>query len=156
MKKLLLTLTLAVCFMVFVNAQDYNTGIGLRLGFYNGLTVKHFIGEKSALEGIVATRWKGIGITGLYEIHNQLLNVDGVNWYFGLGGHVGFYDGDHTDWGKPDTKYTVIGVDGILGIEYNFSEVPISISADWKPAYDLAGNTKFWYDGGALSIRYIF
>jgi len=157
MKKLLLTLTLAVCFVAFANAQDYKTGIGLRGGLYNGLTVKHFIGDKSALEGILATRWRGFEITGLYEIHNQLTsNIDRLNWYFGFGGHIGFYNGDNTTWGDAGTNYTVIGIDGILGLEYNFAEIPLNISVDWKPAFNLVGYSRFWGDGGALSIRYIF
>jgi hypothetical protein len=53
-------------------------------------------------------------------------------------------------------NYTVIGIDGILGIEYNFEEVPINIGVDWKPAFNLTGYSGFWGDGGALSIRYIF
>ena len=59
-------------------------------------------------------------------------------------------------WGEPGTKYTIIGIDGILGIEYNFEEVPINIGLDWKPAFNLTSYSGFWGDGGALSIRYIF
>jgi opacity protein-like surface antigen len=156
MKKLLLTLTLVVCIMAFASAQDYKTGIGLRGGLYNGLTIKHFISSKTALEGLLATRWSGFEITGLYEISNRAFDVERLNWYFGLGGHVGFYNGNNTTWGDAGKSYTVIGLDGILGLEYNFSEVPINISADWKPAFNIIGYSKFWGDGGALSIRYIF
>jgi hypothetical protein len=67
-----------------------------------------------------------------------------------------FYNGDNTTWGTAATSYTVIGVDGILGLEYNFSEVPINISIDWKPAFNLVGYSRFFGDGGALSLRYIF
>jgi hypothetical protein len=80
-----------------------------------------------------------------------------LRWYFGFGGHVGFWNGDYTrGWGDPGVGYTVIGIDGILGLEYSFSEVPINIGIDWKPAYNLSGYTGFWGDGGALSVRYIF
>ncbi|HAX94627.1 MAG TPA: hypothetical protein DCY25_11950, partial [Bacteroidales bacterium] len=74
------------------------------------------------------------------------------------GGHIGFWNGDNTydRWGDAGTNYTVIGIDGILGIEYNFEEVPINIGLDWKPAFNLTGYSGFWGDGGALSIRYIF
>jgi hypothetical protein len=156
MKKLVLTLTFAVCFLAFVDAQDYNTGIGLRGGLYNGLTVKHFLGSKAAVEGILASRWRGLEITGLYEMHNRLADVDRLNWYYGIGGHIGFYNSDYTTWGDINTDYTVIGIDLILGLEYNFSAVPINISIDWKPAFNLVGYSRFWGDGGALSVRYIF
>ena len=119
-------------------------------------TVKHFIGEKSALEGLVSTRWKGIEITGLYEMYNQAFDVERLNWYFGGGAHIGFYNGDNTDWGTAGATYTNLGIDGILGMEYNFIEVPINLSIDWKPAVNITGNNGFVSDNGAISIRYIF
>ena len=79
-----------------------------------------------------------------------------MNWYYGLGAHIGFWDGNYTNWGTPGENYAVIGVDGIIGLEYNFSEIPFNIGLDWKPAINIIGFTGFWADGGALSIRYIF
>jgi hypothetical protein len=156
MKRLILTFILIIFVVSFANAQDYRTGIGLRGGFSNGLTVKHFLTGKTAVEGILSTRWRGFDVTGLYEIHNQAFNTERLNWYFGFGGHVGFWNGDYANWGEPGISYIIVGIDGILGIEYNFKEVPINIGLDWKPAFNLIGYTGFWGDGGALSIRYIF
>ncbi|MFC2086891.1 hypothetical protein ACFLSA_01850 [Bacteroidota bacterium] len=156
MKKIAATCLIVFCLVLNSQAQDYNTGIGLRAGYSNGLTIKHFISNKSALEGILSSRWQGFQITGLYEIHNRLFSTDRLNWYVGFGGHVGFWNGDHTNWGTHGTSYTVIGVDGILGMEYNFSEIPLNLSLDWKPAFNIIGYSGFWADGGALSIRYIF
>ena len=127
MKKIVLTLILFVGIVILAEAQDYTTGVGLRAGFSNGLTIKHFVKEQSAYEILLATRWKGFEITGLYEFHNQAFDV-----------------------------YTVLGLDGVLGMEYNFTEAPINIGIDWKPAFNVAGNQDFWPDGGAISIRYIF
>ncbi|MDA3892566.1 MAG: hypothetical protein PF517_12955 [Salinivirgaceae bacterium] len=156
MKKIVIITLIALCLTTVSKAQDYNTGIGLRVGYTNGLTVKHFIGSTSALEGILGTRWGGFEITGLYELSYQAFHTDRLNWYIGFGGHVGFWDGNNTYWGDDNKNYTVIGIDGILGLEYNFREVPINLSIDWKPAMNIVGYTGFWGDGGALSIRYIF
>jgi hypothetical protein len=156
MKKITIVLLMAFCSVSLSYTQDYNTGIGLRLGYSNGLTIKHFTGSKTALEGIFASRWRGFEFTGLYEIHNQAFHTERLNWYFGFGGHVGFWNGDYAGWGNPGTSYTVVGIDGILGIEYNFNEVPLNIGIDWKPALNIIGYSGFWGDGGALSIRYIF
>ncbi len=156
MKKIAFTILLSFFVFSFGNAQDYNTGIGLRGGFDNGITIKHFVSSKTAFEGIIATRWRGFELTGLYEIHGRAFGAERLNWYFGFGGHIGFWDGDDTKWGEPDKSYTVVGIDGILGLEYNFVAIPFNISIDWKPAYNLFGYSGFWADGGALSIRYIF
>jgi len=158
MKKILITLLIVFCSAALSNAQDYRTGVGLRGGFPSGLTVKHFTREKSALEFLLASRWRGFEITGLYEIHNQAFNTERLKWYYGLGGHVGFWNGDYTNkyWGEPGTNYTVVGIDGIIGLEYSFAEAPINLGIDWKPAFNFIGYSGFWADGGAFSIRYIF
>ena len=57
---------------------------------------------------------------------------------------------------NDNDNYTVIGIDGIIAIEYNFKEIPINISADWKPALNLVEHTRFWGDNGAISVRFIF
>lgn len=156
MKKTILVLVIALFFVFETKAQDYNTGIGLRGGAWNGLTVKHFLNEKAALEGLFDSRWHGFNITGLYEIHNQAFNVNRLNWYYGAGAHLSFYDSKYKKWGENTGSYSVIGLDGILGLEYNFEEIPINLSIDWKPTINLFGYSGFWGDGGALSIRYIF
>jgi len=156
MRKIILTVVLAISIVALTSAQDYKTGIGLRGGLSQGITFKHFIGEKAAFEGLLSSRWRGIDITGLYEIHNVAFEVDNLKWYYGFGAHIGFWNGDYAPWGTVNTSYTVIGIDGILGIEYSFSEAPINIGIDWKPGFNLIGNTDFWGDGGAISVRYIF
>jgi hypothetical protein len=158
MRKLIIICIIAFGSFTASQAQDYNTAIGVRAGVGTGLTIKHFVSERAALEGIIASRWRGIELTLLYEIHNQAFNTQRLNWYYGFGGHVGFWDGRHTHnrWGESDRQYTVIGLDGILGLEYNFREIPFNISIDWKPAFNLVGYRGWWGDTGALSIRYIF
>jgi hypothetical protein len=156
MKKLTFVLLIALFLGLKSNAQDYNTGIGLRGGWGTGLTVKHFLGENKAVEGIFDSRWHGFSVTGLYEIHNQAFSVNRLNWYYGVGGHIGFWDGQYYRNHNNNTNYTVIGVDGILGLEYNFEEIPFNIGIDWKPAFNLTDSSGFYGDGGAISIRYIF
>jgi hypothetical protein len=158
MKKIVITCLFVFGLISVSYAQDYNTGIGLRGGFESGLSVKFFTTEKVAYEFILASRWRGFEVTGLYEVHNQAFNTERLKWFIGFGGHIGFWNGDYTHnyWGTPGTNYIVVGLDGILGLEYSFTEVPINISIDWKPAFNFVGYTGFWGDGGALSIRYIF
>lgn len=75
---------------------------------------------------------------------------------YGFGGHLGFWDGGHARWADDDRSYTVLGIDGILGLEYSFVEVPICISLDWKPALNLIGHSGFLGDGGALSVSTLY
>lgn len=156
MKKLLLVLIIACFWGVKLNAQDYSTGIGLRGGWGTGLTIKHFLNDETAVEGILDSRWHGFSVTGLYEIHSQAFDTPRLNWYYGVGAHLGSWNGDYYRGYNNGTTYTVLGADGILGLEYNFKEIPFNIGIDWKPVINLTGSSGFYGDGGALSIRYIF
>ena len=141
-------------------SQSYTTGIGLRAGWHPGLTVKHFISGSSAIEGILHTRYRYRGwvITGLYEKHVSAFNVEGLQWLYGLGAHVGtFREGFYKDrWGyyHKERVFTA-GIDGILGIEYFIGEIPFTIGADIKPYFDIINGGLGYWDG-AISIRYAF
>lgn len=156
MKTKIVLLSLLFCLATTGFAQNYNTGIGIRGGLYNGLTIKHFTSHNTAFEGLITSRWGGVELTGLYEIQNNFPGMSRLSSYIGFGGHVGFWNGDHADWGTHGTQYTTIGIDGIIGLEYSFLALPVNISLDWKPELNLIGYTGFWYDGVALSVRYIF
>lgn len=156
MKKIGFAILLATGLFFATNAQDYNTAIGLRGGFSNGLTLKHFIGTKSAVEGIVSSRWRGFELKGLYQIHNTAFKTERLKWFFGFGAHVGLWNGDYVYWGTTGNSYTVVGIDGILGLEYSFNQVPINIGIDYNPEFNFVGYNGFWGDGGAVSVRYIF
>jgi hypothetical protein len=156
MKKYLLLLTLIASAAV-VSAQDYKNAIGVRGGYSNGITFKHFISDKAALEFLLASRWRGYNFTVLYEVHKNI-GEPGLNFYYGAGGHIGRWRGykNHPWFHDDDLHYTVIGVDGIIGLEYNFKEIPLNLSIDYKPAFNLVGYQGFWYDEAALSVRIYF
>lgn len=148
MKKLFLVFTVIIGLSAVSNlkAQDYNTGIGFRLGWYNGLTVKHFFNNKGAVEGILTTRYGGLNLTGLYEHHLPFFDVNNMNWYFGAGGHVGFYNDNNT----------FAGIAGVLGAEYSFDAAPLNVGLDWQPIFSIVNNSGFLHENVALSVRYIF
>ena len=129
--------------------------MGLRAGFSNGFTIKHFLSEKAAVEGILSTRWRGFTVVGLYEIHNEAFEEDGLKWYYGAGAHLSTWNGRNVSWANNNDSYLAIGIDGVIGLEYTFSDFPINIGLDWKPAINIIGYSSFVGDAGALSIRYV-
>lgn len=140
-----------------LRAQNFENLIGVRGGLSNGITFQHYMSEGKAVELLFHSRWRGFGITGLYEIHKPAFDVKGMQWYYGVGGHVGFYTWyDKHPWWTDNDRGTraVIGVDGIIGLEYFIPEIPIQLSIDYKPAFNLLGWNGFWGDEAALSVRY--
>jgi hypothetical protein len=138
-----------------VYAQDYQTAVGIRGPFVSGFTVKHFIQEDKALEGILSFGQWGMNITGLYEIHARAFDVEGLNWYYGGGAHLGSTTDEHPYFDEKG-DFLVMGLDGIVGLEYNIQEIPINFSIDYKPQLNFIGDTGLTVYGGALSIRYTF
>lgn len=162
MKKLIL-LALIVSFNA--SAQQYKTGIGVK-GFNSGyfgyhgyygrgaLNVKHFFGGASAIEGSIGGGSNHLWFQGMYEKNSDL--GKGLEWYWGLGGDIGFWDRkyykDHPVWGDSyHERYSWGGFDGVVGLEYTFSEIPINLALDLGPTIRLWPNVGFgWLGGFAL------
>ncbi len=140
-------------------AQSYHTGLGLRFGgLTSGITLKHFVSQKSALEGILSLGNKSFILTGLYEIHAPVDQSKQFQVYYGIGGHLGFFQEGGSYYYNNKRLYTqttVVGIDGILGLDYKFKNAPINISMDVKPFVDFFNGNYVYFDGG-LSLRYTF
>ena len=139
-----------LAFVSTTSAQNYKTGIGARVGFFNGITLKHFLSPSNAVEGIVNFRWGGAIVTGLYEWQQPIPNAPGFDYYLGVGAHVGFFDTYKWDSGTS----TVIGADVVVGAEYTFPTAPFTLGIDYKPAFNFIGDNHIWADGLALSLRF--
>ncbi|GAB3649989.1 hypothetical protein GCM10028791_16490 [Echinicola sediminis] len=149
----------AVAVMVISNqaqAQSYSTGVGLRAGVTNGLTVKHFLTSEGAIEGILHSRWRGLVITGLYEVHKDIRELRGLKWFYGGGAHLGTWGNKSNHPFDEDRDYTVFGIDGIIGLDYKFDDAPVNLSLDYKPAFNITDNVGWWGDEIALSLRFTF
>ncbi len=137
------------------NAQEYKNGIGVRLGSGSGFTFKHFMNSRSAIEGMLTTRWHGFEMTALYEKQADAFDTKGLQWFYGFGAHLGFYNGRYVEWGEPGSTTNALGIDGILGLEYTFADAPVNLGFDIKPAMNIIGYNGFYADY-ALSVRFIF
>ncbi len=140
-------------------AQSYKTALGLRFGgLTSGVTLKHFTNSNTALEGILSVGRKNFLITGLYEKHSSTSKNSDLKFLYGFGAHVGFFqDGGsyYYNDGRRYTSSTVLGIDGILGLDYKFNKAPVNISMDLKPFIDFFGGNYVYLDGG-ISLRYTF
>jgi hypothetical protein len=157
MKKTALLFALFTLITIVSAHAQYKLGIGARLNYGYGLSVKYKMTSAKAFEGILYTRWHGVNITGLYEIHKPAFQTPNWNWYYGIGGHIGFW-GDGKRYGNPwfenNNSTTILGADGILGLEYTFKEIPLNLSLDWKPALNLIGYRGLWLDDVAVTARF--
>jgi len=122
----------------------YKTALGIRVGGTSGLAVKHFFRPATAVEGILGTFGNGFSITGLVEKNAQAFDVEGLNWYYGGGAHIAFYNGnryygvDGRDVRYRDNHDVGIGINGIIGLEYMLPDnIPVAFSLDLKPFIEI-------------------
>ena len=160
MKKLTLLSTVLMLLMSTYNevsAQNYDRAIGLRLGYPLSVSFKNFIDESSAIEvyagtrGFSTYRWYNIG--GAYQWHNDIGDVDNLQYYFGAGASVLFWNFDVSN----SFSTTTIGLQGYAGLDYRFEDAPVNLSVDWIPTIYLGDGFTTGFGGGfgALAVRYI-
>ncbi len=157
MKKLFLICIFTVGLAGGLSGQDYRTGLGIRGGFSNGISIKHFYTTDIAVEGILTTRWNGFRVTGLAEWHIPAFDTEGLYFYYGFGAHVGIWDSEKDYFGDPVSGTGFfLGIDGVAGLEYAFPGIPLSVGLDWKPGFEIITDFGFAHDEIALSVRYLF
>ena len=146
-----------------INTTSYKTAIGLRAGETSGLTIKQFVSSEKAIEGIVGLWSHGLSATILFEKYTPAFNVSGLNWYYGVGGHIALETGKYSYYYK-NNRYTHyregsfgLGIDGIIGLEYKIPSTPFALSLDMKPYIEVVtrGNTWMSLDPG-LGIKVTF
>jgi len=139
-----------------INAQYYNTAIGLKLGWGIGIDAKHFLGENSdhAIEACLDIQKDGFVLSTFYDYHLEAFKVDGLRWYFGLGPYLGVWG--ENQWNKTlKEKLFVMGAVGVMGIEYTLENFPINFALDLQPRFNFVGTTQIWATGG-ITVRYTF
>src|ERR1044072_5004984 len=161
MKKVLPLWTLVALLTLAQGSQaqsmgsTYRTAVGAKF-WPGGITIKHFIRDNRALEGIGYFWGHGFRFTGLYEVHGDINGAPGLKWYVGPGAHFGVYNEDwrHDDHHYGDGDFS-LGLDGVLGLDYKINGAPINLSLDIKPFLEILEHPYFDVWGG-LGIRFTF
>ncbi len=135
------------------SAQPGRTGLGLRLSPDGaGFTGKFFVDRNLAIEaqlnagGAFAGDGQSVTAVGLLEYHIPLPDP---SWrvFFGGGAHMGTWDHRYKAYeGRHDQhdREFIAGIDGVGGVEYLFKKIPLGLSADFKPAINLASEVDFF------------
>lgn len=156
-KQILIALMLLATLKSFAqqnNGSSYTTALGVKI-YPGAVSVKHFLKSHQAIEGLGFFTKDMVRFTGLYEIHNQLGSVEGLQWYIGGGGHFGFGNDGWQDIGVRAEGFSM-GIDGVLGIDYKIKGAPLNLSFDWQPSFVLVSQPNFQGGWGGLGIRYTF
>ncbi len=160
MKKVLFVLLLVLSFLSFnnIHAQDYKTALGVRLSsaaanINNSISVKHFINEKTAIEGLFSFG-DPIAFGALVEFHKPL-SSEGLQYYYGAGGYLSFVKTFDPVKQKNEIDPN-FGAQGVIGLDYKFANIPLNISLDWKPELNIVTDINFEPAAIGFTARFTF
>ncbi len=157
-KKILFTaLLLKVAASGFAQRGMLDNAIGVRLGLGSGVTFQHFFTDQKVFEAIAYQRFGGANLTLLAEGHEQMLDVRGLKWFYGAGGHMWLYNKNSVLQENILAENSIaLGIDGILGLAFYTRSIPLQFTVDWKPGFNLWGSHYIEWDSGGISARYRF
>jgi hypothetical protein len=136
MKKVIISGILFIFVSSSLSAQNYEKAVGGRIGTMIGVSYKQFITKSNAIEGIVDldiihSNDMALRGTALYEFHYDFVGADGLAWYIGPGATVGALLSKNSSF--------LFAVDGVIGLEYKLSEIPLCFAFDVNPKLYLIG-----------------
>ena len=127
-------------------AQNHAQELGLRFGDIVGgdiaFDVALPVGETSRIRADISFN-KGLGTELLWDFIYQPIDGESLHWYLGAG--------PYTLLGSPFT----LGAVGEIGLEYRFSEIPLTIGFDWRPYFRLIDNTNLGFNRFGLNVRWV-
>jgi hypothetical protein len=134
-----------------VFAQKYERSAGVRMGYMYGVFLDIQNEDLSSYRFMVNWKDKGRQFTAMKYF--QKYKVDKLpsylSFYYGFGAHVGY---NRWDQYKRDTEFgyyweevtaPVFGLDGLIGLSYDLNYMPVSITCEVKPSFDLWGKNIF-------------
>ncbi|MDR1680251.1 MAG: hypothetical protein LBS12_00480 [Prevotellaceae bacterium] len=149
-----LVAALMMAFLPSLTAQNYERAVGGRIGTMIGASYKQFITSTQAIEGIIDLdiihpNDMSLRATALYEFHRAWPNADGLSWYLAPGVTAGALISKNSSF--------LFAADGVAGLEYKLSEIPLCFAFDLNPKLYLIGYgyIKFSPNIG-VTVRYTF
>ena len=148
----------AICSLNTVNAQEYKTALGVRLSsanayVNNSISIKHFISDETAVEGLFSFG-DPIAFGVLLEKHKPL-SESGLRWFYGAGGYLSFIKTYNPNKLKNETNAN-FGAQGVIGLDYKFTGIPLNLSLDWKPELNIVSDINFEPAAIGLTARFTF
>jgi len=164
MRVLLLAIVTLIAYEA--NAQNYTRDCGFRLGDQFSAGYRQFLDDEQAIEGMFSVGRRGVRITLLKEHSWPALGHISENLFFkyGYGAHAGFryidrYRVLNRTYELDEYMFVpLIGLDGMIGIEYRFPRFPVLVGVDIKPYFEYSTVQIFslYLNSIGLSIKYRF
>ncbi len=150
MKRTILTI-LAVLTFSSLMAQRFEKAVGIRAGQTRAIFFDVQNKYLSSYRFMLSWRENGSQFTAMKYFHQYKMEIfpEYISLYYGYGIHAGYVKWDqyyqNTEHGFywDEATAPVIGLDGLLGLSYDFKRLPVSITLEVKPFFDFWGKKIF-------------
>ncbi|WP_167617639.1 hypothetical protein [Maribellus sediminis] len=163
MKKTLMLILLLFPAIAF--SQLYKNAVGIRGGLTSGFEYRIYTDDANSYKFLLGSRDNGVQLHAFKEFHQyDMFNfTDQLIFFYGAGMHIGYeqwqkhYVEGNSSWYEERTAM-LAGLDGLVGLEYQFYEVPISLGLEVKPYFDILGREMFNVElfDFAFTVKYLF
>ena len=159
MKKGIILLVCVFAFSLGISAQVFDkNALGVKFGGTFGdlsgtvaqISYQRGLNSVNRLEFNLSANFNDAGSLGFGGAYQWVWNIDGgFNWYIGPGANIDFVNT------KGGGAEMLMGIGGMLGIEYRFPEVPIQFSLDINPTFGLLNRSGLFTSVG-FGVRFCF
>ena len=138
--------------LLCTSASGQELGVGIIAGNPTGISVKKWLCEGNAVDGAVAWSFEGRDALQLHAdyLWHQDFPSPRVPFYCGVGGRVGFVEGNRRHDGE-----TRAGVRFPLGVTWLLDRAPVDVFFEVVPVFEVAPRTDLELHA-AIGARYYF
>ncbi|TNE86265.1 MAG: hypothetical protein EP330_21220 [Deltaproteobacteria bacterium] len=131
-----------------------NFGLGIGSGTHSsGLSMKYYAADNHAFQGVVG--WWGLGRgadnDGIGASFDYL--IEGPALAHGDGLEIGWNIGPGVNTVITDNKGAALGVNGVLGLEFNIDPVPLDVVLEYRPGLRVVPDLEADFVGFGAHIR---
>lgn len=133
--------------------QSKRFGLGVYVGEPTGLTLKGYLTERAAIDGIAAWSFKHETVTLIGDLNYEIFDIPvsssviSLPFYLGVGGKLELNSGRNDE--------IEVGVRVPIGVAVQWNTAPIEVFLEVVPCLELVQETDFDLMGG-LGIRFYF
>jgi hypothetical protein len=165
MKKVTLILLVLACSLSGFSQRakkpnPYQFGVGAALfptlDNPYALSFKFYMKSGNAMEFYAYNLQTGYRLTALFTPYFPINKQGNLRMVLGPGLHVGMWKDEFKT--NSYTTNPIIGIDGIMGMEYRLPKLPLSLQVQYQPNADLIGNNEYFYskDWAGVTARFVF
>ncbi|MDA3879770.1 MAG: hypothetical protein PF436_05215 [Prolixibacteraceae bacterium] len=143
MKHILLLFIFAAFVPLILPAQSYERAIGLRTGNSRSIFYEMPANDLSTYRFMLSRRDGGQNLSAMkifrrYDIDEM---PEYLTFYYGYGAHAGFvrWTEEQENGKKRYFLSPIAGLNAIVGVSYDFTDIPVSLTIDARPYFDYGG-----------------